>query len=246
MQSFWECVVGCTCLLCFSWQWLFVNCTLCFEQAKVRNKKHFLLLFSLYLQHQIKLLFYYGRNLEYSARVEIASQLGCALFLSEVGCDISAEDYIKSRHLQFFVSGEPRYADMLNYCRYHNRLSDYEPFFAQWTDEQMCNYAITLCHFIDRMMMSFLKKLEQEFITEGGIKERMHRARTGYRQQQDERLKQLEAELPRLKQALAEAQAEAAKWKAAFEDLKQRALKMYYEKEEEIKRLKELLGEENL
>lgn len=91
------------------------------------------------------------------------------------------EDYIKSRHLQFFVSGEPRYADMLNYCRYHNRLSDYEPFFAQWTDEQMCNYAITLCHFIDRMMMSFLKKLEQEFITEGGIKERMHRARTGYR-----------------------------------------------------------------
>lgn len=79
----------------------------------------------------------------------------------------------------------------------------------------------------------------------------MHRARTGYRQQQDERLKQLEAELPRLKQSLAEAQAEAAKWKAeatkwkaAFEDLKQRALKMYYSKEEEIKRLKELLGEE--
>ena len=105
--------------------------------------------------------------------------------------------------------------------------------------------------------MSFLKKLEQEFITEGCIKERMHRARTGYRQQQDERLKQLEAELPRLKQALAEAQAEttkwkaeatkwkaeATKWKAAFEDLKQRALKMYYGKEEEIKRLKEQLGE---
>lgn len=94
--------------------------------------------------------------------------------------------------------------------------------------------------------MSFLKKLEQEFITEGGIKERMHRARTGYRQQQDERLKQLEVELPRLKQSLAEAQAEAAKWKVAFENLKQRALKMYYEKEEEIKRLKELLGEEKL
>lgn len=94
--------------------------------------------------------------------------------------------------------------------------------------------------------MSFLKKLEQEFITEGGIKERMHRARTGYRQQQDERLKQLEAEFPRLKQSLAEAQAETTKWKAAFEDLKQRALKMCYGKEEEIKRLKEQLGEEKL
>ena len=80
-------------------------------------------------------------------------------------------------------------------------------------------------------MMSFLKKLEQEFITEGGIKERMHRARTAYRQQQD----------ARLKQALAEAQAEAAKWKAAFEDIKQRALKAYYRQEAEIKGLKEKL-----
>ena len=59
----------------------------------------------------------------------------------------------------------------------------------------------------------------------------MHRARTAYRQQQD----------ARLKQALAEAQAEAAKWKAAFEDIKQRALKAYYRQEAEIKRLKEKL-----
>lgn len=70
----------------------------------------------------------------------------------------------------------------------------------------------------------------------------MHRARTAYRQQQDARLKQLEEEeLPRLKQALAEAQAEAAKWKAAFEDIKQRALKAYYRQEAEIKGLKEKL-----
>ena len=146
------------------------------------------------------------------------------------------EDYIKSRHLQFYVAGEQRYADMLDYCRRHNRLPDYAPFFQQWTDEQMCNYAITLCHFIDKMMMSFLKKLEKEFITEGGIRERMHRARTAYRQQQDERLKQLEEDMPRLEQALAEAQAEAAKWKSAFEDIKQRALKAYYRQEAEIKR----------
>lgn len=151
------------------------------------------------------------------------------------------EDYIKSRHLQFYVAGDQRYTDMLDYCRHHNRLPDYAPFFQQWSDEQMCNYAITLCHFIDKMMMSFLKKLEQEFITEGGIKERMHRARTAYRQQQDARLKQLEEELPHLKQALAEAQAEAAKWKAAFEDIKQRALKAYYRQEAEIKGLKEKL-----
>ena len=102
------------------------------------------------------------------------------------------EDYIKSRHLHFYVKGEERFDKMLNYCRYHNKLCDYENFFKQWTDEEMCNYALTLCHMIDKMMMSFLKKLEQEFITQGGIRERMHRARTGYRNQQDERLKELE------------------------------------------------------
>ena len=105
------------------------------------------------------------------------------------------EDYLKSRHREFYVAGEERYDVMLDYCSRHNKLKDYEHFFQTWSDEQMCNYALTLCHMIDRMMMSFLKRLEREFVTEGGIKERMHKARTGYRQQQDARLKQLEAEL---------------------------------------------------
>ena len=103
------------------------------------------------------------------------------------------EDYLKSRHREFYVAGEERYDVMLDYCSRHNKLKDYEPFFQTWSDEQMCNYALTLCHMIDRMMMSFLKRLEREFVTEGGIKERMYKARTGYRQQQEEikRLKDL-------------------------------------------------------
>lgn len=142
-----------------------------------------------------------------------------------------------------YMPGDSRYNVMVDYCRWHNKLIDYEPYFLQWTDEQMCNYALTLCHFIDKMMMSFLKTLEREFITESGIKERMHKARTGYRQKQDEKLKQLEAECSRLEQALKEARTEAEKWKAAYNDLKQRALKAYYSQQEEIKRLKEKLGE---
>lgn len=153
------------------------------------------------------------------------------------------EDYIKSRHLKFYQSGDIHYAPMLQYCRYHNELSDYEHFFTQWNDEQMCNYALTLCHMVDRMMMSFLKHLEKQFVTEGGIKERMHRARTGYRQHQDELLKSLQAENDDLKQALSAAQQETRSWKAAYENLKTRALKAYYAKEEEIQRLKKMLGE---
>lgn len=162
------------------------------------------------------------------------------------------EDYIKSRHLLFYRKGEERYDKMLTYCRYHNKLEDYEPFFSKWSDEEMCNCAITLCHMVDKMLMSFLAKLDREFVTEGGIKERMYKARTGYRQKQDERLKQLEEENPRLikqilelkeqlenqKKQLEDALSLAAKWQAAYEDLKQRALKAYYEQQAEIERLK--------
>lgn len=162
------------------------------------------------------------------------------------------EDYIKSRHLLFYRKGEDRYDRMLSYCRYHNKLEDYEPFFSKWSDEEMCNCAITLCHMVDKMLMSFLAKLDREFVTEGGIKERMYKARTGYRQKQDERLKQLEEENPRLikqilelkeqleeqKKQLEDALSLAAKWQAAYEDLKQRALKAYYEQQAEIEKLK--------
>lgn len=172
-------------------------------------------------------------------------------------------DYLKSRHLLFYRKGEDRYDKMLSYCRYHNKLEDYEPFFSKWSDEEMCNCAITLCHMVDKMLMSFLAKLDREFVTEGGIKERMYKARTGYRQKQDERLKQLEEENPRLikqildlkgqleeqkeeqkrlmeeqKAQLEDALSLAAKWQAAYKDLKKRALKAYYEQQAEIERLK--------
>lgn len=172
------------------------------------------------------------------------------------------EDYLKSRHLKFWglpprlKEGEmrtipesyydgntARYDAMLNYCRQHNTLEEYEPLIIQWNDEELCNYGKTLCHIIDRMMMSFMEKLETEFVTEGGIKERMHKARTGYRNQQDERLKQLEAEHPILEQQLAAAQAEARKWQEAYEDLKARALNAYNKQQEEIKVLKARLEE---
>lgn len=151
-------------------------------------------------------------------------------------------DYIKSRHLTLYTAKSPAYTPMLQYCRSHNKLEDYQPYFTTWTDEQMCNYAITICHIIDKMMMTFLKKLEEEFVTEGGIKERMHRARTGYRQQQDARLRQLEnEELPRLRQQLAEAQQQAQHCRAQYLDLKSRALKAYYQQQQEIAELKKRL-----
>lgn len=145
------------------------------------------------------------------------------------------EDYLKSRHLSLYDVQHPSYDSMLQFCRFHNRLEDYEPFFQQWTAEQMCNYAVTLCHMIDKMMFTFMDKLEQEFITEGGIKERMHKARTGFRNSQDERLRQLEEENQQLK-------AECQQWMEKYEDLKKRALAAYNKQQEEFEKLQKQLN----
>ncbi|MFC2622571.1 MAG: four helix bundle suffix domain-containing protein [Prevotella denticola] len=88
--------------------------------------------------------------------------------------------------------------------------SDYEPFVYRWTDEEFCNTAVTLLHITDRMMSRYHEFLQKTFVEQGGIKERMYAARTGYRRQQDELLKRLQqdnavlkAENDRLRKELA-------------------------------------------
>ena len=69
------------------------------------------------------------------------------------------EDYITSRHLQRWNPGHERYDGMLKFCRKHNRIEDYQDYFEKWTDEEMANIALTLCHMVDRMMMTYQKNV---------------------------------------------------------------------------------------
>ena len=109
------------------------------------------------------------------------------------------EDYLLSHQLTKWTQGHPRFDSMLTYCREHNNLADYEPFFERWTDEEAANIAITLCRMVDKMMMTYQKKKEEEFVTQGGIRERMTAARLGYRTNQQETIEQLQHELELLK-----------------------------------------------
>ena len=114
------------------------------------------------------------------------------------------EDHLKSRRLPLWDRTHPRYNALLMYCRKHNNYADYKELAEKVSEEEFCNMALTLCHMIDRMMTTYLHKLEKEFVTEGGIKERMHAARTGYRQAETERLRFLEQEVLRLQTILKE------------------------------------------
>lgn len=114
------------------------------------------------------------------------------------------EDFIISRRLERWTAGHGRYDRLLKFCRKHNDLGDYEPYFNRWTAEEMANTALTLCHMIDKMMISYQKKKEREFITEGGIRERMTAARLGYRNQQKEIISSQQQEIARLKNEIEE------------------------------------------
>ena len=122
--------------------------------------------------------------------------------LQELRADYN--DYLNTRHLTVWSPNSERLQRLREFCHSHNDYSDYEPFVNKMSDEEMANMALTLCHQTDKMMCAYIEKLEKQFVTEGGIKERMYAARTGYRQEQDARMKALEAENAALKQRIAE------------------------------------------
>lgn len=106
------------------------------------------------------------------------------------------------------AASNDRYEKMLAFCRSNNDLHAYQPFFFRWTDEEMCNTAICLCHMVDKMMTTFLEKRDNEFVTEGGIRERMTAARLDMRGTQKQIIAQQAAEIQQLKAQVASLQRE--------------------------------------
>ena len=123
-------------------------------------------------------------------------------------------DYLNTHHLTIWPTDSERQQRLRDYCHSHNDYNDYAPLVAKMNDEEMANLLLTLCHQTDKMMCAYIEKLEQRFVTEGGIKERMHAARTGYRQEVDAHMRALEAENQQLK-------AENAALKAQLEELQE-------------------------
>lgn len=122
-------------------------------------------------------------------------------------------DYLNTHHLPLWSIDSERQQRLRDFCHSHNDYDAYAPLVAKMNDEEMSNLLLTLCHQTDKMMCAYIEKLEHRFVTEGGIKERMYAARTGYRQQQDTHMRALETENQQLK-------AENAALKKKIEKLK--------------------------
>ena len=114
------------------------------------------------------------------------------------------EDYLKRNNLQVWDKNHPRFDKMVAFCRANNDWQAYKPLSETLSAEEFCNMALSLCHITDKMFCGYLKHLEKTFREQGGIKERMHAVRMGYRQEQETRMRALEAENAALKKRIAE------------------------------------------
>lgn len=154
-------------------------------------------------------------------------------------------DYAHKHNLPIWTSGNPRYQAMQDFTRSHNAAADYMPLSQKWTAEEFCNTCITLCYQLDAMLNKYIRKQEELFVKEGGIKERMYAARTGYRKGIDDKLKALQTENEQLKKENATLKQDKEQltnavlaWKKEYDKLKERAVKAYYDLKDQLDKLK--------
>ncbi|MBR4676788.1 MAG: four helix bundle suffix domain-containing protein [Bacteroidales bacterium] len=94
---------------------------------------------------------------------------------------IDYEDYLRVRHIEQWGKLHPRYEPMRKYARSESIINDYNKYIVRMTDEEIANLCITLIHQAIYMLYKLLEHQQDRFVKEGGIKEKMYKARTEYR-----------------------------------------------------------------
>ena len=97
------------------------------------------------------------------------------------------EDYLRVRGLQQWGNLHPRYEKMRQYARSEQLRKDYAATIQKMNDEEIANLSITLIHQAMYMLYKLLVTMQDRFVKEGGIKERMFQSRVNYRSNQNNR-----------------------------------------------------------
>lgn len=131
------------------------------------------------------------------------------------------QDYIKHHGIgEWAETNKPRYDSMRTFCREHHDNDDYKDFYQRWTDEEMANIAICLCHMVDKAMTSFIEKRDREFVEEGGVRERMTAARLERRGTQKQIIDEQEHLIANLRQEILRLQGQVASLQRELNNLK--------------------------
>ena len=94
------------------------------------------------------------------------------------------EDYLRVRKLEQWGSMHPRYEKMRQYAQSDKIKKEYAKTVQRLNDEEIANLCITLIHQAIYMLHKLLQTMQDRFVKEGGIKERMYQSRVEYRSNQ--------------------------------------------------------------
>lgn len=91
------------------------------------------------------------------------------------------EDYMRTRKINIWNSDNERFRRLCDMCRAHNDTAFYSELIPRMNDEEYCNLMLTLIHQTISMLDKMIEKVKADFLSNGGIKEQMYRARQNYR-----------------------------------------------------------------
>ena len=97
---------------------------------------------------------------------------------------IDYEDYLRTREHRKWEDNSAEVTAMRKMCREHNDTAYYMALVKTRPPETIANIAICMIKQFDYLMFKFLKKLEEEFLQEGGFRERLTKMRIEERNKQ--------------------------------------------------------------
>lgn len=94
-------------------------------------------------------------------------------------------DHLRSRKLQLWEKDDPRILQIRQLAKLKNKSCEtYKSYLPANDPELFCNVMISLIHQTNFLLDRQLKSLEAKFVQKGGLRERMTRSRTAYRDKQ--------------------------------------------------------------
>ncbi len=106
------------------------------------------------------------------------------------------EDYLRVRKLEQWGATHPRYNKLREYARGEDIRKEYATVVEAMNDEEIANLCITLIHQAMFMLHKLLVTMQNRFVREGGIRERMFKSRMEYRSNRSNQSNQNNQKIP--------------------------------------------------
>lgn len=90
-------------------------------------------------------------------------------------------DYLKSRGLAVWSSTDRRAVFARSFAKEHNDWADWSEIFETRPAETLANLMLTVCNQTSYLLAKMIERQEADFKAFGGVRERMHAARTAVR-----------------------------------------------------------------